>query len=74
MRIKEYIVILVLVGFFAYLPSLFGTFILDDEDFVYANTYVQNMQLDKFWTENAIAGREKISRTHFITLTTGAFQ
>jgi len=60
-RLKELAIILILVGFLAYLPSFFGNFVWDDEDFVYANKYVQNFQLDKFWTENAIAGRGKMS-------------
>ncbi|MBI4973038.1 tetratricopeptide repeat protein [Candidatus Roizmanbacteria bacterium] len=60
-RIKELAIILVLIGFLAYLPSLFGGFVWDDEDFVYANTYVKEFQIGKFWTENAIAGRGKNS-------------
>jgi len=60
-RLKELAIILILVGFLAYLPSLFGGFVWDDEDFVYANTYVKEFQINKFWTENAIAGRGKNS-------------
>lgn len=57
----EYIVLLLLIGFFAYLPSLFGPFIWDDEDFVFANTYVREFRLDKFFTAQAIEGRGKQS-------------
>jgi len=60
-RLKELAIILVLIGFLAYLPSLFGGFVWDDEDFVYANTYVKEFQINKFWSENAIAGRGKNS-------------
>lgn len=60
-RLKELAIILILIGFLAYLPSLFGGFVWDDEDFVYANTYVKEFQIGKFWTENAIAGRGKNS-------------
>ncbi|PJE62462.1 hypothetical protein COU88_04890 [Candidatus Roizmanbacteria bacterium CG10_big_fil_rev_8_21_14_0_10_39_6] len=45
------------VAFIVYIPSLFGKFVWDDEDFVYANTYVQQFQISKFFTENAISGR-----------------
>ena len=60
-RLKELAVILIIIGFLAYLPSLFGGFVWDDEDFVYANTYVKEFQINKFWSENAIAGRGKNS-------------
>ena len=58
-RIKELAIILIIIGFLAYLPSFFGGFVWDDEDFVYANTYVKEFQINKFWSENAIAGRGK---------------
>lgn len=60
-RVRELAVILVIIGFLAYLPSLFGGFVWDDEDFVYANNYVKEFRWEKFWTENAIAGRGKNS-------------
>ncbi|MEK7079316.1 MAG: tetratricopeptide repeat protein [Patescibacteria group bacterium] len=60
-RIKELAIILIIIGFLAYLPSFFGGFVWDDEDFVYANTYVKEFQINKFWSENAIAGRGKNS-------------
>src|SRR3989344_4595423 len=56
--IREHILLfLFIVTFLLYTPSLFGQFVWDDEDFVYANTYVQQFQIDKFFIENAIAGR-----------------
>ncbi|PJE62448.1 hypothetical protein COU88_04945, partial [Candidatus Roizmanbacteria bacterium CG10_big_fil_rev_8_21_14_0_10_39_6] len=56
--IREHtLLFLFIVTFLLYTPSLFGKFVWDDEDFVYANTYVQQFQVDKFFTENAIAGR-----------------
>lgn len=60
-KLKEYVIILVLIGFFAYLPSLLGGFVWDDEDFVTQNAYVQQAQIGRFFTENAIAGRGKTS-------------
>lgn len=60
-KIRELAVILVLIGFLAYLPSLFGGFVWDDEDFVYRNTYVKETQITRFFTENAIAGAGKAS-------------
>lgn len=58
---KKHFVILVIVGFLLYLPSLKGPFLWDDEDFIYANKYVKNFQIDKFFTESQTAGRGKLS-------------
>ena len=58
---KKPFLILFLVGFLLYLPSLFGPFLWDDEDFVYANKYVENFQIDKFFTDSQTAGRGKLS-------------
>jgi len=56
--IREHTILCIfIVAFVLYVPSLFGKFVWDDEDFVYANTYVQQFQVGKFFTENAIAGR-----------------
>jgi len=60
-KIKEYIILLIFIGFIAYLPSLFGNFIWDDEDFITQNQYVKTFQIDKFFTRNAIEGRGKMS-------------
>lgn len=56
---RKHVAILVLVGFLVYLPSLFGPFVWDDEDFVYANSYVANFQVDKFFTASITEGRNK---------------
>lgn len=61
LTITNYILFLIFVGFFVYLPSMFGSFVWDDEDFVYQNTYVKEFQIDKFFSEQAIAGRGKPS-------------
>ncbi len=53
--------LLFLLGFLLYLPSLSGQFLWDDEDFVYANRNVLEFRLDKFFVEDAIAGRGKVS-------------
>src|SRR3989344_6476092 len=71
--VKKAIVLLVAIGFLVYFPSFFGSFIWDDEDFVYQNQYVQEFHISKFFTENAIAGRGKISNYYRpIQLTTYA--
>ncbi len=58
---KKPFVLIALVGFLLYFPSLFGPFLWDDEDFVYANKYVESFQIDKFFTECATCGRGKLS-------------
>ncbi len=59
--LKPYLLLLVVIGFFLYVPSLFGGFMWDDEDFVYENQFVKNFRIDKFVTSDAIAGRGKVS-------------
>ncbi len=61
MTVKKYFLILAVVGLLLYLPSLSGPFLWDDEDFVYANQYVANFQIDKFFTQSQTAGRGKLS-------------
>jgi protein O-mannosyl-transferase len=61
MRIKELAILLALAGLLTYLPSFFGGFVWDDEDFVYNNTYVAQGAIGKFFTENALAGAGKSS-------------
>lgn len=58
---KKLILILIVLGFFTYLPSLFGQFIWDDEDLVYQNQYVANFQIGKIFTESSGSGRGKLS-------------
>jgi hypothetical protein len=55
------IILLILVGFFLYIPSLFGPFIWDDEDFVYANQHVKECRVDKFFSDSVTSGRGKPS-------------
>lgn len=61
MRPLHHILILIVIGCITYVPSLFGGFIWDDEDFVYENTYVRDFRIDKYFTENIAAGRGKVS-------------
>ncbi len=56
-----YSFLLAILGFFIYFPSLFGGLLFDDEDLIYANAYVKTFAIGKFFTENSIAGRGKIS-------------
>lgn len=55
------VIILCLVGFLLYFPSLFGTFVWDDEDFVYANRNIANFEIGKFFTQSITSGRGKVS-------------
>lgn len=59
MRLR--IILLILIGIFLYIPSLFGPFIWDDEDFIYANQYVKECRVDKFFDDSVTAGRGKVS-------------
>lgn len=52
---------LFILGFFAYGNTLGNGLFFDDQDFIYDNVYVQNFAVDKFFTQNAIAGAGKIS-------------
>lgn len=52
---------LFLLTFFVYGNTLFNGLFFDDQDFIYDNTYVKTFAIDKFFTENAIAGAGKIS-------------
>jgi len=61
MGVKKGIVLLTLVGLLTYFPSLFGNFVWDDEDFVYANKYVEEGRIDKFFTSSVTEGRGKSS-------------
>ncbi|NTU70063.1 tetratricopeptide repeat protein [bacterium] len=61
-KLIEWILILICVGFLAYLPSLFGSFVWDDEDYVYNNQYVTEFSITKYFTQQAIAGRGKDSQ------------
>lgn len=52
---------LIVIGFFCYAPSFFGTLFWDDADFIVNNVYVQQTQLDKFFTHQAVEGSGKPS-------------
>lgn len=52
---------LFLLTFFAYVNTLGNGLFFDDQDFIYDNVYVKNFSVDKFFTQNAIAGVGKIS-------------
>ncbi len=58
---SELVILIILIGFLVYLPSLFGGFIWDDEDFVYQNKYVAQFEVNKIFTQDVIAGRGKVS-------------
>ncbi len=58
---RHTIFLLIGITFLLYIPSFFGGFMWDDEDFVYSNQYVNNFQVDKFFQESATAGRGKVS-------------
>lgn len=47
--------------FICYANTLGNGLFYDDEDFIYKNVYVQNFAIDKYFTENVIAGTGKVS-------------
>src|SRR3989344_5379849 len=49
------------LSFFVYGNTLGNGLFFDDQDFIYDNTYVKEFAIDKFFTENAIAGVGKTS-------------
>lgn len=53
--------ILFFVVFLIYSNTLGNGLFFDDEDFVYKNTYVETFALDKYFTDNVIAGAGKVS-------------
>jgi tetratricopeptide (TPR) repeat protein len=55
---KPFIIIFA-IGFLVYLPSLFGKFVWDDEDFVFANRYVQRFEVSNLFTQSITSGRNK---------------
>ncbi len=60
--IRKYAVaILAVVTIVLYIPSLFGQFVWDDEDFVYANQHVTEFNIGAFFTQSATSGRGKAS-------------
>ncbi|NCQ65805.1 MAG: hypothetical protein COZ34_04035 [Candidatus Pacebacteria bacterium CG_4_10_14_3_um_filter_34_15] len=64
--------ILLIIGLLAYLPSLKNSFLWDDEQFIYNNSYVKNFELKKIFTENTIAGAGETS-SYYRPLTTLSF-
>lgn len=71
-HLKKPLVILFLLGFLIYLPSLGNKLVWDDEQFIYKNVFVQNFDLKKIWTTNTIAGAGQISN-YYRPLTTTSF-
>lgn len=57
--LKKPFFIIMIVGFFLYLPTLFGSFVWDDEDFVFANRYVKNFEISSLFTQSITSGRNK---------------
>lgn len=49
------------LGVICYIPSISGSLFWDDEDFIVNNTYVQETQLYKFFTHQAVEGSGKPS-------------
>src|SRR5581483_4530583 len=64
---------LFLLTFFCYFNTLGNSLFFDDEDFIYNNAYVQNFSLDKYFSENVIAGAGKVSNYYrpFLLLSYG---
>ena len=69
MRHWQLLLILIIITFLTYLPSFGNQFVWDDEQFIYANEYVKNFQVGKFFTENTVAGAGVVSN-YYRPLTT----
>lgn len=76
LTILQITTILVLAVFVVYLNSFSNKLLYDDEDFIYKNEYVKNINnLPKYFYENSIAGSGKISNYYRpILLTTFGFE
>lgn len=59
--LKRPFLVIIALGFILYFPSLFGSFVWDDEDFVFANRYVQNYEIRNLFTHSITSGRDKES-------------
>lgn len=57
--IRKPFIIILIIGLLLYLPSLFGKFVWDDEDFVFANRYVQRFEIGNLFTQSITSGRNK---------------
>ena len=57
--------VLVLLAAVAYSPALQGTFIWDDDHYVYQNTAVTEGGLDKIWTDWSSNPKERISPQYY---------
>jgi len=60
------------ISFLVYLPSLGNQFVWDDEQFIYRNVFVRDFNVKKIFTTNTIAGAGEISN-YYRPLTTLSF-
>lgn len=56
-----FLTFLFFLTFLCYTNTLGNGLFYDDEDFIYNNIYVKNFSIDKYFTENVIAGTGKVS-------------
>lgn len=66
------IVLMFALVLFAYGPSLGNSFVWDDEQFIYNNSYVRDFAVAEIFTQNTIAGAGE-SSTYYRPLTTLSF-
>lgn len=70
MKQIQIVLLLIIVAFIAYGPSLGNSFVWDDEQFIYRNEYVRSFNVKEIFTTNTIAGAGEVSNYYrpFTTL------
>lgn len=66
------LLLIFLISFLVYLPSLGNRFVWDDEQFIYRNAYVRDFNVGKIFSTNTIAGAGELSN-YYRPLTTFSF-
>ena len=72
MRLRHYILILLSLTSLLYLSSFGNTFVWDDEQFIYKNTYVANFDVHSIFSESTTSGAG-IGSDYYRPLTTLSF-
>lgn len=71
-KIRQALLLLSLITFFVYFSSFWNSFVWDDEQFIYSNSYVKNFAVDKIFTTSTTEGAGIISN-YYRPLTTLSF-
>lgn len=72
MSSKNSILLLILITSLVYLSSFWNTFVWDDEQFIYKNSYVQSFNLERIFSESTTSGAG-IQSNYYRPLTTTSF-